>query len=140
MSVISRRFWNRLGTAGLVAAASVATLLVLAIALTFVSSQSSANREFQRETGKPCGFCHVPGNEPALNPEGKRYQDCGYSFCARAQPPPAAGGCPGGKITCAAWCDKYRENAQACKYTSPESCVHRHGSVSRCVDDISPSD
>jgi hypothetical protein len=81
MFAFSRKFWHRLGTAGLVAAASVAALLIFAIALTFVSSQSSANRQFQRETGKPCGFCHVPGREPALNPQGRKYQACGYRFC-----------------------------------------------------------
>jgi hypothetical protein len=140
MFAIGRKFWHRLGTAGLVAAASVAALLIFAIVLTFVSGQSSANRQFQRETGKRCGFCHVPGNEPELGPEGKRFQACGYKFCTPPKPAPVAGGCPAGQITCGAWCDKYRENSHACKYTSSKNCVRQFGSVHSCLADQPPPD
>jgi hypothetical protein len=137
MSASSKKIWIRLGIGGLVAAASVAALVALAIALTFVSSQSSANRQFQRETGKPCGFCHVPGNEPELGPEGKRFQACGYKFCA--PPRPAAGGCRSGLMPCGAWCDRYSEDPHACKYTNKKSCIGLYNNLTHCVTSQPPN-
>src|ERR1043166_3952365 len=139
MPMSTVKFWSRrLCRAGLAAAASTGMLLGLVIALTFISSQSSANRQFQRETGKACGFCHVAGNEPALNSAGRRCGDCVYKFCE--EPRPAAGRCPAGQITCGAWCDKYRENSHACKFTSSKNCVRQYGSINHCLVDNPPPD
>lgn len=75
------------------ATAGCAALVTLTIATALLPSPSHANRQFQRDTGKPCGYCHVAGNEPALNAEGNQYRACGYAFCEtrpRPQPAPVA--------------------------------------------------
>ena len=70
---------HRLLKAGLLMAAGAVMIVVFAVAMIATSEQSKANRAFQRETHKPCGFCHVPGNEPELARRGRQYRDCGYS-------------------------------------------------------------
>lgn len=134
--------WNCLSRAALIVAAAASTLVVAILVLTFVAGPSEANRQFQRETGRPCGFCHVAGNEPQLNQNGRRYQACGYKWCGgferepRREPPRhSGGGCEPGFITCATYCDKYDPRPYACKFTAPRSCMAKHGNVHKCIRD-----
>jgi hypothetical protein len=138
----ARRLCNGLAKAMVAVAAAGGTLVVLVLVLTFVSGPSEANRQFQRETGRPCGFCHVAGNEPQLNSAGRRYQACGYRFCDGGQREPRrepsqnrGGACQPGFITCAAYCDRYDPRPHACKFTAPRSCMAKYGNVHRCIQD-----
>jgi hypothetical protein len=47
-----------------------------------------------------------------------------------------AAGCPAGKMTCAAWCAKYRPGAQDCLAGAGYSCATKPGGNSACVGDI----
>jgi hypothetical protein len=44
--------------------------------------------------------------------------------------------CPAGKITCAAWCSKYRSGATDCLSGAPGSCADKPGGAAACVGDI----
>lgn len=50
------------------------------------------------------------------------------------------GSCPPGQMTCAAWCDKYRENPRGCKYQGAKSCVGMRGNIYWCHADRPPRD
>lgn len=47
----------------------------------------------------------------------------------------AMAACPAGKISCAAWCAKYRPGAQDC-LVGPNSCETKAGGNAACVGDI----
>jgi len=137
--------WSRrLLKAGLYMAAGAVALVVFVVATIAVSEQSKANRAFQRETHKPCGYCHVPGNEPELGSRGIQFRNCGYSTRCWGGGGGGGGGgrhggrCQPGWITCAAFCDKYDSDPHACKYTARRSCVRLHGKVSTCIRDRAP--
>jgi hypothetical protein len=137
------RFLSYLPKALLFMATGVVLLSVLVLAMTAVSQQSQANRQFQRETGKPCGFCHVPGNEPALNSRGRQFQSCGYSPRCWGNSDGGGhrhrGSCGSGDgITCSSWCDKYSDDPHACKYTWKNSCTRKYGNLTHCIADNPP--
>jgi hypothetical protein len=44
--------------------------------------------------------------------------------------------CPAGKITCAAWCSKYRPGAADCLSGVPGSCETKLGGNAACVGDM----
>src|SRR5713226_2352579 len=44
--------------------------------------------------------------------------------------------CPAGKITCVAWCAKYRPGAQDCLAGASYSCATKPGGNAACVGDI----
>lgn len=130
--------WNSLSKGFLFLAAGSVAVVLLIVALTVVSGRSEANRQFQRDTGKPCGYCHVPGNEPELNSRGREYQSCGYKWCNsfRREPPKRRNSsCDPGYIPCAAYCDKYDRNPHGCKFSGPRSCMAKYGNVHECVPD-----
>jgi hypothetical protein len=83
MFAFSRKFWHRLGTAGLVAAASVAALLIFAIVLTFGSSRSAADPTFLESKKQECPACHT--HAPVLNKTGLDFKHCGARFCSVQQ-------------------------------------------------------
>jgi hypothetical protein len=71
--------------------ATMAALSMAAIVL--ATGPSHANPTFARMTGHTCAVCHVPAQEPLLNPTGQEFRGCGFSFCkgppsAAAQPMP----------------------------------------------------
>ena len=56
-------------------------LALIAVTLMATPRSSSANPTFARETGQSCSVCHVPAQEPQLNPTGQSFKACGYRFC-----------------------------------------------------------
>ena len=48
----------------------------------------------------------------------------------------AGAACPTGKMTCAAWCSKYRPGATDCLSGAPASCENKPGGSAACVGDI----
>jgi hypothetical protein len=42
-------------------------------------------------------------------------------------------GCYEGRITCEAWCKKWRGGSASCLKSSPGSCMKRYGSMTACV-------
>lgn len=74
-------------------AAAAAAFALAAIVLT--PPPAEANPTFARMTGHTCAVCHVPAQEPLLNPTGQEFKSCGFSFCkgppaANVQPMPPA--------------------------------------------------
>ena len=43
--------------------------------------------------------------------------------------------CPQGKITCAAWCAKYKYGSPGCMSGYPNSCDHKPQGADSCVSD-----
>jgi hypothetical protein len=68
---------------GFAAVAAAAAAIILA-----APTPAAANPTFARMTGHTCAVCHVPAQEPLLNPTGQEFKSCGFSFCKG--PPPAA--------------------------------------------------
>ena len=66
---------------------ATAAILAVSIAL-LVPRPADANPTFARMTGHTCAVCHVPAQEPLLNPTGQEFKGCGFSFCKG--PPSAA--------------------------------------------------
>jgi uncharacterized protein YecT (DUF1311 family) len=66
-----------------------AAMVALSIgAIVLATGPSHANPTFARMTGHTCAVCHVPAQEPLLNPTGQEFKGCGFSFCKG--PPSAA--------------------------------------------------
>jgi hypothetical protein len=58
--------------------ALAAALLIAGTTLTLAPGQAQATPEFTKQTGKPCGFCHVnPGGGGKLKPEGESFKKKG---------------------------------------------------------------
>lgn len=73
----------RLGAAG----------ITLAIVAPLATPPAEANPALARMTGHTSSVCHVPAQEPLLNPTGNEFKWCGFSFCkgppaTQAQPLP----------------------------------------------------
>jgi len=49
-----------------------------------------------------------------------------------------AASCPAGKITCGAWCAKYRPGGSVCLSGLSNSCDTKPGGVNACVNDTKP--
>ena len=76
-------------------AAAIGLGAVAAMAATLLPRPAVANPTFARITGHTCAVCHVPAQEPRLNPTGEEFKSCGFSFCkgppsASVQPVPPA--------------------------------------------------
>jgi hypothetical protein len=67
--------WFLLGALKVAALAFIAGLMMLA-----PQSSADANIALARQFNKGCSYCHVPLQEPRLNPTGTRFQRCGYRF------------------------------------------------------------
>jgi hypothetical protein len=79
---------GKIVSGALIGAAALAASLVL------MPRPAAANPTFARMTGHTCAVCHVPAQEPRLNPTGEEFKSCGFSFCkgppaATARPEPA---------------------------------------------------
>jgi hypothetical protein len=75
--------------------AAVGAMVVAVIGLA-APQPAAASIDISRKTGHTCGVCHVPAQEPRLNPTGLEYKECGFTFCkgppstnARPAPQPA---------------------------------------------------
>jgi Lysozyme inhibitor LprI len=66
---------------------SAAMVALSMAAIVFATGPSHANPTFARMTGHTCAVCHVPAQEPLLNPTGQEFKGCGFSFC---KGPPSA--------------------------------------------------
>jgi hypothetical protein len=53
-------------------------------------------------------------------------------------PSVCVGGGPPKMITCGAWCDKYKHGSTQCKYTHPQGCMKKYGSLKAPVRDRPP--
>jgi len=81
---------RRIGAFCLAIGAMAASVAVLGLA---AMGPADASIEISRKTGHTCAVCHVPAQEPRLNPTGVEYKECGFSFCkgppsANVQPAP----------------------------------------------------
>lgn len=58
-----------------------------------------------------------------------------------AEPKVGPSGCFEGRMTCEAWCKKYRERANqaSCQRTHDQSCMKKYGSLKVCVNDRPPA-
>jgi uncharacterized protein YecT (DUF1311 family) len=66
---------------------SAAMVALSMAAIVLATGPSHANPTFARMTGHTCAVCHVPAQEPLLNPTGQEFKGCGFSFC---KGPPSA--------------------------------------------------
>jgi hypothetical protein len=71
----------RIGTGAVAVSLAISAVLL-------VPRPADANPTFARMTGHTCAVCHVPAQEPLLNPTGQEFKGCGFSFCKG--PPSAA--------------------------------------------------
>jgi hypothetical protein len=75
--------WFLLGALKVAALGLIAGLMMLA-----PQSSADANIALARQFNKGCSYCHVPLQEPRLNPTGTRFQRCGYRFDCEYAPQP----------------------------------------------------
>ena len=81
---------GRTGAFSLVAIGATAATVAVSLG---AMGPAAASIEISRKTGHTCAVCHVPAQEPRLNPTGVEYKECGFSFCkgppsANVQPAP----------------------------------------------------